>query len=155
MVDPLFQRVLVKECRSQKIPVIFDEVFTGFWRLGAEVCLLNHFAVLARLLDVSFLWLRNFILYLLLFQSATEFIFCKPDIACYAKLMTGGIVPLAVTLASEAVFEAFVGDSKVYPSVFTICMSSISFCSNRLVKYLLFMSKNHQWLSPIKVLKYN
>ncbi|CAN4084271.1 unnamed protein product [Withania somnifera] len=81
MVDPLFQRVLVKECRNKKIPVIFDEVFTGFWRLGAE--------------------------------SATEFIHCKPDIACFAKLMTGGIVPLAVTLASEAVFEAFVGDSKL------------------------------------------
>jgi len=30
MIDPLFQRVLVSECRSQKIPVIFDEVFTGF-----------------------------------------------------------------------------------------------------------------------------
>lgn len=81
MVDPLFQRVLVEECRNKKIPVIFDEVFTGFWRLGAE--------------------------------SATEFISCKPDIACFAKLMTGGIVPLAVTLASEAVFEAFVGDSKL------------------------------------------
>ena len=37
MVDPLFQRVLVKECKRQKIPVIFDEVFTGFWRLGCEV----------------------------------------------------------------------------------------------------------------------
>ena len=37
MIDPLFQRVLVNECRSRKIPVIFDEVFTGFWRLGAEV----------------------------------------------------------------------------------------------------------------------
>lgn len=37
MVDPLFQRVLVNECRSKKIPVIFDEVFTGFWRLGTEV----------------------------------------------------------------------------------------------------------------------
>lgn len=37
MVDPLFQRVLVRECRSLKVPVIFDEVFTGFWRLGAEV----------------------------------------------------------------------------------------------------------------------
>ena len=37
MVDPLFQRVLVNECRSKKIPVIFDEVFTGFWRLGKEV----------------------------------------------------------------------------------------------------------------------
>lgn len=37
MIDPLFQRVLVKECQYRKIPVIFDEVFTGFWRLGAEV----------------------------------------------------------------------------------------------------------------------
>lgn len=37
MIDPLFQRVLVNECRSRNIPVIFDEVFTGFWRLGVEV----------------------------------------------------------------------------------------------------------------------
>lgn len=37
MVDPLFQRVLVNECQNKKIPVIFDEVFTGFWRLGTEV----------------------------------------------------------------------------------------------------------------------
>lgn len=27
--------------------------------------------------------------------------------------MTGGIIPLAATLASDAVFEAFTGDSKV------------------------------------------
>ena len=44
MIDPLFQRVLVSECRSQKIPVIFDEVFTGFWRLGVEVILDNTFS---------------------------------------------------------------------------------------------------------------
>ncbi|GFS40670.1 adenosylmethionine-8-amino-7-oxononanoate transaminase [Actinidia rufa] len=81
MVDPLFQRVLVKECQSRKIPVIFDEVFTGFWRLGVE--------------------------------SAAELLCCQPDIACFAKLMTGGIVPLAATLATCPVFDAFVGDSKV------------------------------------------
>lgn len=45
MVDPLFQRVLVNECRSRKIPVIFDEVFTGFWRLGVEVISLNDFSL--------------------------------------------------------------------------------------------------------------
>jgi dethiobiotin synthetase/adenosylmethionine--8-amino-7-oxononanoate aminotransferase len=44
MIDPLFQRVLVSECRSRKIPVIFDEVFTGFWRLGVEVILDNTFS---------------------------------------------------------------------------------------------------------------
>lgn len=81
MIDPLFQRILVKECQYRKIPVIFDEVFTGFWRLGAE--------------------------------SAAELLLCKPDIACFAKLMTGGIIPLAATLATEAVFDAFVGDSKL------------------------------------------
>ncbi|XP_021304673.1 bifunctional dethiobiotin synthetase/7,8-diamino-pelargonic acid aminotransferase, mitochondrial isoform X2 [Sorghum bicolor] len=81
MIDPLFQRVLVSECRSRKIPVIFDEVFTGFWRLGVE--------------------------------SASELLGCLPDIACYAKLMTGGIVPLAATLATEEVFESFEGDSKL------------------------------------------
>ncbi|KAH9305032.1 hypothetical protein KI387_009436 [Taxus chinensis] len=82
MIDPLFQRDLVKECRKRRIPVIFDEVFTGFWRLGAE--------------------------------SAAEILGCAPDIACYAKLLTGGIVPLAATLATESIFEAFEGKSKLF-----------------------------------------
>ncbi|KAL0290108.1 UNVERIFIED_CONTAM: Bifunctional dethiobiotin synthetase/7,8-diamino-pelargonic acid aminotransferase, mitochondrial [Sesamum angustifolium] len=85
MIDPLYQRILVRECKYRKIPVIFDEVFTGFWRLGREIFM----------------------------QSAAEMLYCQPDIACFAKLMTGGIIPLAVTLASDAVFEAFTGDSKL------------------------------------------
>ncbi|XP_021808925.1 bifunctional dethiobiotin synthetase/7,8-diamino-pelargonic acid aminotransferase, mitochondrial [Prunus avium] len=81
MVDPLFQRVLVNECRKKNIPTIFDEVFTGFWRLGTE--------------------------------SAAELLSCFPDIACFGKLMTGGTVPLAATLATNAVFDSFIGDSKL------------------------------------------
>ncbi|KAL0647896.1 hypothetical protein Bca4012_046187 [Brassica carinata] len=81
MVDPLFQRVLVNECRNRKIPVIFNEVFTGFWRLGVE--------------------------------THAELLGCKPDIACYAKLMTGGMIPLAVTLATDALFDSFSGDPKL------------------------------------------
>lgn len=81
MIDPLFQRMLVSECRKRKIPVIFDEVFSGFWRLGRE--------------------------------SAAELLGCLPDIACYGKLMTGGIIPLAATLVTETVFNAFRGDSKL------------------------------------------
>ncbi|XP_064945630.1 bifunctional dethiobiotin synthetase/7,8-diamino-pelargonic acid aminotransferase, mitochondrial isoform X2 [Musa acuminata AAA Group] len=81
LVDPLFQRILVWECQSRKIPVIFDEVFSGFWRLGRE--------------------------------SAAELLGCQPDVACFGKLLTGGVVPLAVTLATESVFEAFQGDSKL------------------------------------------
>lgn len=38
LVDPLFQRLLVKECKIKKIPVIFDEVFSGCWRLGVQSC---------------------------------------------------------------------------------------------------------------------
>ncbi|CAI0555883.1 unnamed protein product [Linum tenue] len=81
LIDPLFQRVLVNECRGKKIPIIFDEVFTGFWRLGVE--------------------------------TAAELLGCVPDIACFAKLMTGGVIPLAATLATEAVFDLFTGDSKL------------------------------------------
>ncbi|CAI5741561.1 unnamed protein product [Peronospora destructor] len=80
LVDPLYQRVLVQECRSRKIPIIYDEVFSGWWRLGVE--------------------------------SARDLLGVDPDIACYAKLLTGGVVPMAATLASEEVFSTFYADSK-------------------------------------------
>lgn len=79
MVDPAFQRALVEECRRRKIPVIYDEVFTGLWRLGVE--------------------------------SGADLLGVPPDIATYAKLLTGGTVPLALTLASAPVFDSFLGDS--------------------------------------------
>lgn len=81
-VDPEFHRAMVSVCKSKGIPVIFDEVFSGLWRLGVVSC--------SELLGVS------------------------PDIGCYAKLLTGGVVPMALTLTSEAVFEAFKGDEKTY-----------------------------------------
>lgn len=34
MLDPLFQRVLAATCRARGVPVIYDEVFVGCWRLG-------------------------------------------------------------------------------------------------------------------------
>ncbi|CAM9640842.1 unnamed protein product, partial [Ascophyllum nodosum] len=74
-VDPLFQRVL--ECRKRGMPVIYDEVFCGLWRLGVE--------------------------------SARELLGEDPDVSCYAKLLTGGLVPMAATVATERVFEAFSG----------------------------------------------
>ena len=80
LVDPLWQRQLVRACRRRGVPVIFDEVFTGIWRLGAP--------------------------------SAAHLLGVDPDVSCFAKLLTGGTVPLSATLASKEVFEAFVGDSK-------------------------------------------
>ncbi|KAK4533720.1 hypothetical protein CCYA_CCYA18G4602 [Cyanidiococcus yangmingshanensis] len=35
LIDPAYQQALVDACRQRGIPIVFDEVFTGFWRLGA------------------------------------------------------------------------------------------------------------------------
>jgi dethiobiotin synthetase/adenosylmethionine--8-amino-7-oxononanoate aminotransferase len=80
-VDPLFQRVLIDAARARGLPVVFDEVFAGLWRLGLRSA--------APLLGGA-----------------------NPDVAVYGKVLTGGLVPLAVTLASEDVFRAFEGTSK-------------------------------------------
>ena len=79
-VDPLFQRVLIDAARARGLPVIFDEVFAGLWRLGL--------------------------------RSAAPLLGAHPDVAVYGKVLTGGLVPLAVTLASEDVFRAFEGTGK-------------------------------------------
>jgi dethiobiotin synthetase/adenosylmethionine--8-amino-7-oxononanoate aminotransferase len=79
-VDPLWQRALIDVARNKRVPVIFDEVATGLYRLGVKSC--------------------------------REIIGVNPDIAAYAKLLTGGLVPMSVTLASDDIFSSFVGDSK-------------------------------------------
>jgi bifunctional dethiobiotin synthetase / adenosylmethionine---8-amino-7-oxononanoate aminotransferase len=91
-VDPLFQRVLIDTVRSRDteqrtpgdwrgLPVIFDEVFVGLYRLG--------------------------------FESATSILGVNPDISVNAKILTGGLVPLAITMASSSIFDAFYSDKKV------------------------------------------
>jgi dethiobiotin synthetase/adenosylmethionine--8-amino-7-oxononanoate aminotransferase len=92
-VDPLFQRILVDVVRSRSspvnpstegrwsgIPVIFDEVFVGTYRMG-------H-------------------------QTTSTVLGVHPDIAVYAKMLSGGLVPIAATLAREEIFDAFVGERK-------------------------------------------
>lgn len=79
--DPLFQAAAIVVARKYGIPVIYDEIFVGLWRLGVASCQSLLFSI-------------------------------KPDIACYGKLLTGGVLPLAVTLASGEVFEAFLGNSR-------------------------------------------
>ncbi|KAH0268668.1 PLP-dependent transferase, partial [Aureobasidium melanogenum] len=97
--DPLFQHMLVKVAREQcpelygkpeatseseltwkGIPVVFDEVFTGLYRLGRF--------------------------------SSSSFVDVQPDISVHAKLLTGGLLPLCTTLASESIFEAFLSPEK-------------------------------------------
>jgi dethiobiotin synthetase/adenosylmethionine--8-amino-7-oxononanoate aminotransferase len=45
------------------------------------------------------------------FSSGT-FIDTHADISVHAKLLTGGLLPLCVTLASQSIFEAFLSDEK-------------------------------------------
>jgi len=79
-VDPLWQRALMDVSRSRSVPIIFDEIAAGLYRLGVASC--------------------------------REILKADPDIASYAKLLTGGLVPMSVTLASKDVFDAFLGDTK-------------------------------------------
>ena len=45
-------------------------------------------------------------------SAAVDLLGIQPDVGCFAKLLTAGIVPLSLTLATEEVFDAFKGDSK-------------------------------------------
>lgn len=100
LADPLFQQALVDVVRSEPrlfsescpapdpedtltwkgLPVIFDEVFTGLYRLGSP--------------------------------SSARFLGVHPDITVHAKLLTGGLIPLAATVASESIFRCFESDDK-------------------------------------------
>lgn len=100
LADPLFQKALVDVVRSDPklfsesapapdhededtwkgLPVVFDEVFTGLYRLGKP--------------------------------SSAKFLRVNPDITVHAKLLTGGLIPLAATVASESIFRCFESDDK-------------------------------------------
>ena len=70
-----------KLCTKYRVPLIADEVFTGFGRTG-----------------------RMF---------ACEHEGVTPDILCLAKGLTGGTLPLAATLATDKLYEAFLGRDRV------------------------------------------
>jgi len=101
--DPLFQSTLIAVIRNSSdlfdsqtdgagdydvldprdwcgLPVIYDEVFTGLYRLGA--------------------------------LSPSQLLQHSPDISVHGKLLTGGLVPLAATLASGSIFETFLSSEK-------------------------------------------
>lgn len=99
--DPLFQHTLINVVRRSShvfsssnstpstttdtkawtgLPVIFDEVFTGLYRLGRF--------------------------------TSSSFIDSHADISVHAKLLTGGLVPLCTTLASQSIYNAFLSSEK-------------------------------------------
>jgi len=74
---PGYLRSVRELCDSYGVPLICDEVATGFGRTG-----------------------RMF---------ACEHEDVQPDLMCVAKGLTGGYLPLAATLATERIFEGFLG----------------------------------------------
>ncbi|EFJ52827.1 hypothetical protein VOLCADRAFT_40597, partial [Volvox carteri f. nagariensis] len=78
----------------------------GFQRAVAAVCRRRR---LPLVLDEVFTGL-----YRLGSLTAAATLGVTPDIACYGKLLTGGAVPMAATLATREVFEAFSGPSKLF-----------------------------------------
>ncbi len=80
MHGPEFLRAARAACDRHGLPLIADEVMTGFGRTGA------------------------------LFACTLAGI--SPDLLCLGKGLTGGTLPLAATLATEALFEVFLHDRR-------------------------------------------
>lgn len=73
-----FLKKVIEKVKEYNILVIFDEVMTGFGRLGT-----------------------NF---------AFEQLDIVPDFLCVSKGITGGFLPLALTITQQYIYEAFLGD---------------------------------------------
>ncbi|KAH0565441.1 hypothetical protein GP486_001158 [Trichoglossum hirsutum] len=98
LVDPLFQHTLVQVIRSahclfspSPLPSLPPHTWTGLPIVADEV-----FTGLYRLGR----------------PTSSSFLAIHPDISVHAKLLTGGLVPLCATVASESVFESFLGKEK-------------------------------------------
>ena len=72
---PQFLNRLMTILKQHQIPIIFDEVMTGFGRLG-----------------------KNF---------AFEYLDHRPDIICLAKGLTGGFMPMSVTILAQDLADLF------------------------------------------------
>jgi dethiobiotin synthetase/adenosylmethionine--8-amino-7-oxononanoate aminotransferase len=98
-VDPLFQQSLVRVVRCYNFAptdeLVPPETNELSWS-GLPVVFDEVFTGLHRLGR---------------FSSAT-FLDVHPDITMHAKLLTGGLLPLSITTASESIFKAFWGDEK-------------------------------------------
>lgn len=75
MIRPSFVNKLCNLFRSYSIPVIFDEVMTGFGRTGTMFS-----------------------------YEQCDFV---PDIICLSKALTGGFLPMALTITKEYIYQEF------------------------------------------------
>lgn len=72
--------IIGREARKNGIPLIFDEIMTGFGRTGK--------------------------------MFSFEHLSFEPDIICLSKGLTGGALPLALTVANNEIYDSFLSESK-------------------------------------------
>jgi adenosylmethionine-8-amino-7-oxononanoate aminotransferase len=98
---PGFVAAVAERCRRAGVHLILDEVFTGFGRLGALTACSTEPTIPRASNSLS--------------PSEGERAGVRgssavvPDFLCLAKGLSGGYVPLAATLTSEAIHDAFLG----------------------------------------------
>jgi adenosylmethionine---8-amino-7-oxononanoate aminotransferase len=79
---PEFLNKILLKIKEKNIIIIFDEVMTGFGRLGT--------------------------------YFATDQLAVKPDIICMSKGISGGSLPLALTITTDQIFDGFLHDEWKY-----------------------------------------
>lgn len=105
-VDPLFQRILVDTVRTDR--TLFPDSLPSDSPSHSPIDGTPIWRGLPIIFDEVFVGLRR-----LGRTNGSSFLGTYPDIACYAKILTGGLVPMAVTLASDAIFRTFYGEHKI------------------------------------------
>ncbi len=91
--------------RSHGALLIADEVMTGFGRTGTNRTPTNPLAKTSAAPSSN-----------TLFASHHENV--QPDFLCVAKGLTGGYLPMAATLITQTVFDAFLGEYEEFKSFF-------------------------------------
>ena len=117
---PSFMKKIVQRLKKENIPVIFDEVMTGFGRTGQ--------------------------------MFAYQKIGISPDIICLSKGLTGGALPLGLTICSNRISKVFQSDDpkKMLPHGHSYTANPIS-CSAAVASLDLFKSK--QIFQKIKMIE--
>lgn len=105
LADPLFQRTLVKVVRSSAS--LFSVGNASVTSSEAPDSTSQNWEGLPVLADEVFTGL-----YRLGHPAACALLHLDPDISAHAKLLTGGLLPLSITTASESIYSAFLSDSK-------------------------------------------